>query len=221
MDANLRQFITDTYRKRAEHYDLTANLYYLFGYREWAYRRQAVDRLELKHGDTVVEIGCGTGINFGLYQKVIGSQGRIIGVDMTEAMLDQASRWILENGWKNVSLINSDAMSYHFPVQANGIITTYALSLIPEPMQVLENAVKSLSPGGALALLDLQIPSFWPGWLAALAVRLMKPFAVTDEWVTRKPWEPIQASTSTLLSDIVIKERYFGLTYILSGKKPF
>jgi ubiquinone/menaquinone biosynthesis C-methylase UbiE len=81
MYTDFNQYVRETYRKRAEYYDITANLYYLFGYREWAYRRQTIESLELRPGDTVIEIGCGTGINFPLYQKAIGPQGRIIGVD--------------------------------------------------------------------------------------------------------------------------------------------
>ena len=49
------------YQKRAENYDISANLYYLIGIREFAYRKMAVDALKLGRGDTVVEIGCGTG----------------------------------------------------------------------------------------------------------------------------------------------------------------
>ena len=56
--------IIQTYRKRAARYDFTANLYYLFGYREWKYRRLAVEALELQPGDNVLELGCGTGLNF-------------------------------------------------------------------------------------------------------------------------------------------------------------
>jgi len=53
--------VVDLYRRRARRYNLTANLYYLIGYREYAYRKRAVAALDLAPGDTVVEIGCGTG----------------------------------------------------------------------------------------------------------------------------------------------------------------
>lgn len=50
--------ISRVYRKRARHYDVTANFYYLLGFREFAYGRMAVDALGLQQGDCVVEIGC-------------------------------------------------------------------------------------------------------------------------------------------------------------------
>jgi demethylmenaquinone methyltransferase/2-methoxy-6-polyprenyl-1,4-benzoquinol methylase len=62
--------IVSLYRKRAKSYDFTANLYYLIGFREQVYRRKSVKALNLHAGDIVVEIVCGTGLNFPLLQKV-------------------------------------------------------------------------------------------------------------------------------------------------------
>lgn len=76
----------------------------------------AVEALHLQKGDTVVEIGCGTGLNFSLLQDRIGPQGRIIGVDMTDAMLDQARARIAKHDWDNVELIQCDAGDYEFPL---------------------------------------------------------------------------------------------------------
>jgi demethylmenaquinone methyltransferase/2-methoxy-6-polyprenyl-1,4-benzoquinol methylase len=219
MDAKLQQHIIRTYRKRAERYDFTANLYYLFGYREWAYRHSAVKALQLEPGDTVVEIACGTGLNFSLYQEAIGSQGKIIGVDLTDAMLDKARQRIDQHGWTNVTLVHSDALDYDFPSQVDGIISTYALSLIPGLEQVLQNGVNALAVGGRLALLELQIPDYWPSWMASIGVAVMKPFAVKQEWVARRPWETIKSTMNALLTGVITLERYLGLTYIIAGEK--
>jgi ubiquinone/menaquinone biosynthesis C-methylase UbiE len=59
-----KEEILQLYRKRASGYDITANLYYLVGFREQAYRKKAVKAFNLYEDDTVVEIGCGTGLNF-------------------------------------------------------------------------------------------------------------------------------------------------------------
>jgi ubiquinone/menaquinone biosynthesis C-methylase UbiE len=63
------------YRRRAGRYDLTANLYYPVGLREFAYRRKAVAALHLNRGGMVVEIGCGTGLNFGAVYLCAGKAG--------------------------------------------------------------------------------------------------------------------------------------------------
>jgi len=219
MEISQKEHIIRTYRKRAANYDFTANLYYLFGYREWAYRKMAIEALKLKPGDIVLELACGTGINFPLYQRYIGPKGSIIGVDFTDAMLEQAQKRVNNQGWKNVVLLQQDAATYLTPLPVNAIISTYALSIFPGPEQVLKNVFDRLLPGGRLALLELKIPSFWPVWLSTAAVGLMRPFALTDEWVNTRPWEVIQETIKQLFRNVEIVEYYFGLTYVISGER--
>jgi demethylmenaquinone methyltransferase/2-methoxy-6-polyprenyl-1,4-benzoquinol methylase len=219
MDNTLREFIVNTYRKRAANYDFTANLYYLFGYREWAYRKKAIKALALDPGDTVLELACGTGINFPQYQKYIGPTGRIIGVDITDAMLEQAQKRVAKNQWKNVTLIQHDASIYLPASKVDRVISTYALSIFPDTKKTLENIEKMLVPGGRLTLLELQIPPRWPVWFSSIAVDLMRPFAITDEWVDEKPWETIRKIMQELFFNIDEEEQYFGLSYIISGAK--
>ncbi len=63
------------YRERAKRYDWTPLHLYFARFRHWAYRKRAIQSLALKQGDTVVEFGCGTGLNFSPLQKQIGPQG--------------------------------------------------------------------------------------------------------------------------------------------------
>ena len=58
--------IQSVYKKRAKNYDYTTLLYNLVGFRINKYREDMVDALNLKQGDTVIELGCGTGLNFPL-----------------------------------------------------------------------------------------------------------------------------------------------------------
>jgi demethylmenaquinone methyltransferase/2-methoxy-6-polyprenyl-1,4-benzoquinol methylase len=89
------------YRKRARRYDRLALLYYFAAFRHWAYRKRAIQALALNPGDTVVDLGCGTGLNFSLLQKQVGRLGRIIGVDLTDAMLYEANARIAAHAWSN------------------------------------------------------------------------------------------------------------------------
>jgi ubiquinone/menaquinone biosynthesis C-methylase UbiE len=70
--------LENLYRQREGFYDLSADLYHLIGFREYECRKQAVEALNIKTGDSVVEIGCGTGLNFSLYQTLRG-QSRTFG----------------------------------------------------------------------------------------------------------------------------------------------
>ncbi len=205
------------YGKRAKRYDLTANLFYLIGFREWAFRQKAVAALRLEHGDSVVEIGCGTGINFSLLHKAVGPKGRLIGVDMTDAMLSQAKSRIAKHGWKNVELVHSDAAEFQFPPRLGGIISTFALTLVPEFDAVIEDGAHALAPGKRLVVADLKFPRNWAGRLAPLLMPMFRPFGATLDLADRHPWESIER----YLDDVRMEERMFGYVYIASGRAAF
>jgi ubiquinone/menaquinone biosynthesis C-methylase UbiE len=217
--SNLKRQLVSIYEARARHYDLTANLYYLIGYPEWQYRRRAVAALDVRTGDTVVELGCGTGLNFELLQGQIGPTGRLIGVDLTEAMLEEARRRVVERGWRNIELVQGDVLDYHFPANVNRVISTFALSLIPECDLVIQRAARALAPGGRLALLELQVPDNWPGWLINLAIALVRPFALTEEWLERRPWHTIRRAMRDNLANVEVETKYLGTTYVISGRR--
>ena len=191
--------LLDLYRRRAPRYDITANLYYLLGFREQAYRRKTVAALNLKPGDTVVEIGCGTGLNFSLIQDRIGPAGRLIGVDLTPEMLKQAKQRVAKRGWTNVDLIQSGASQYRFPSRTNAILSTFAITLVP---------------GGRLAILDFRVPA-WPDWLIRLFLRVTQPFGVTLDLGDRHPWKSVERHLSAVKGE----ELFFGVTYLAVGEK--
>ena len=218
INADLRERIVDIYRKRADNYDFTANLYYLIGYPEWKYRRLTIDRLNLEPGYTVLEIGCGTGLNFGLVEERIGPTGKLIGVDLTDAMLAQARARIEREGWQNVELIHQDAASYVFPSNLDGIYSTFALSLVPEAPEIIRKSAHSLKNEGHWSLLDFQIPGNWPEWLVEAMLFLIKPFTPTEDWMARKPWPAIQSAMADALRQPAKESYYLGITYLMSGK---
>jgi demethylmenaquinone methyltransferase/2-methoxy-6-polyprenyl-1,4-benzoquinol methylase len=212
-DFTTREEVREVYRRRARNYDITANLYYLIGFREQAFRRMAVKALGLAPGDTVVEIGCGTGLNFPLLQKEIGKDGRIIGVDISEAMLEQAKACIRRAGWSNVKLVCSDAASYQFPAGIDGILSTFALTLEPDYDVVIARGAQALKPGKRWVLMDLKLPSNWLRFFTPLLVFLVRPFAVSEEVGKRHPWESIERH----LTSTSFRPLYFGLAYLSVG----
>ena len=88
--------------------------------------------LGLRAGDSVIDIACGTGLNFPLIEEAIGPEGRIVGVDLTDAMLAQAQDRIKANGWRNISLVQADAADFGFPAGVDAILSTYALTQVPD-----------------------------------------------------------------------------------------
>jgi demethylmenaquinone methyltransferase/2-methoxy-6-polyprenyl-1,4-benzoquinol methylase len=208
--------ILELYRRRAGNYDLSANLYYLIGFREAKYRKMAVAALKLRPGDAVVELGCGTGLNFGYLADAVGGAGRIIGVDLTDAMLEKARQRIAKKGWRNVSVVQSDAAEYEFPPDPKGVISTFALTLVPEYEQVIGRVAQVLAPGGRLVVLDFKKPSQWPPCVFKFGVWITHPFGVSLDLAERKPW----TAMTKYFPDVSLQECYGGFVYIATGVKP-
>ena len=214
-----REHLIETYRKKARHYDLTSQFYPVPGYPQRAQRLRAVQALGLRPGDSVVEIACGTGLNFSLIERVIGPNGRIVGVDLTDAMLGQARQRIETNGWRNVSLVQADAAEFDFPTEVDAILSTYALSHVPDCGDVIAHGAAALSCGGHWVVLDLKAPDNVPRWLAQLGIAVGRRFGSIDEWARRRPWEAVHAAMQDELADLSWTELCFGTAFLAAGSR--
>jgi ubiquinone/menaquinone biosynthesis C-methylase UbiE len=214
-----RKHLIETYRKKAKHYDRTSRFFPVPGYPQRGQRLRAVQALGLRPGDTVVEIACGTGLNFSLIQQAIGPEGRIVGVDLTDAMLAQAQHRVEANGWSNVSLVQSDAAEFDFPTEVDAILSTYALTQVPGCADVIAHGAEALSRGGRWVVLDLKVPGQAPRPLAQLGIALARQFGSVDEWVARRPWEAIRAAMQESLTDPSWTELFFGSAFLAAGSR--
>jgi ubiquinone/menaquinone biosynthesis C-methylase UbiE len=212
-----REHLIETYRKKAKHYDVTSRLYPVPGYPQRTQRLRAVQALGLRAGDTVIDMACGTGLNFPLLERVIGPDGRIVGVDLTDAMLARAQDRIKTNGWSNISLVQADAANFDFPAEVDAILSTYALTQVPECAEVIARGAQALSGDGRWAVLDLKVPGNTPGWIAQLGTAIVRPFAAIDEWTTRRPWEAIRGAMQEELADFCWTELFFGTAFLAAG----
>jgi ubiquinone/menaquinone biosynthesis C-methylase UbiE len=211
--------LIETYRKKAKHYDITSRLYPAPGYPQREQRIRAVRALGLRPGDSVIDMACGTGLNFRLLEKVVGPSGRIVGVDLTDAMLARAEDRIAKNGWSNISLVQADAVGFDFPAEVSAILSTYALTQVPECAEVIAHGAKALAGGGRWVVLDLKVPGNTPGWLAQLGTASVRPFASIDDWMMRRPWEAIRVAMEEELTDPSWSELFLGTAFLASGSR--
>jgi ubiquinone/menaquinone biosynthesis C-methylase UbiE len=203
------------YRKRAKSYDFAVWTYRLIGLREKVYRQHTVDALSLQPGDTVVDLACGTGLNFQFLQPRITNKGKIIGVDLTDAMLEVAQSKSNSAGWNNIDFVQADIAEYEFPAGIAGIISTFAISLVPNFDEVIHRGAAALKLGGRMALLDIKTPKHWPTWMAKLTAAINRPFGVTLETTMRCPWESLQK----YLQEVSYREYFFTYLYLSVGQK--
>jgi demethylmenaquinone methyltransferase/2-methoxy-6-polyprenyl-1,4-benzoquinol methylase len=208
-----RQKIKAMYQSGAGYYDLTTIAFRLLGLRMKAYRLQAIKKLSLQRGDSVIELGCGTGLNFSFLMERIGPEGRLIGVDLSPGMLARARLKVEKSGWTNVELTQADIANYNFPQGLNGVFATGLFGYIPEYDRVIKAASRFLVPGGHIAILDGKQPENLPSWLFQIILKLGGQFGYTLAYFNVRPWE----SVDRYFKDTSFETRYGGMIYILSG----
>lgn len=206
-----------TYRRKAKHYDLTSRLAPVPGYPQRSQRLLAVQALALHAGDLVVDVACGTGLNFALIEQRIGPEGRLVGVDLTDAMLAQARARVETEGWGNVRLVQGDAAAFIFPADVDAILSTYALTQVPACGRVIAHGAAALRAGGRWSVLDLKVPDGTPPWMLRFGVAVVPTSAHLDAWVARRPWETIRAAIQDGLDDPSWTQLAFGTAFLAVG----
>ena len=107
-------------------------------------------------GATVVDIGCGAGMDLLLVADAVGPDGRAIGVDMTEAMAERARTGATSLGLANVEVRLGDAMA--LPVDSDSVdvvISNGVLHLTPDKEQAFGEVFRVLKPGGQFLYGDI------------------------------------------------------------------
>lgn len=142
--------ITGQYDRVARFYKVFEPLYLIFP----VARRRAVAALGLRPGDTVLEVGAGTGRNFPYLVEAVGPSGKVIGVDASEGMLREARRLVERRGWSNVSLLQQDAAQLQIDQEVDAVLFSLSYSAMPEPQRALASAWERLRSGARLAVMD-------------------------------------------------------------------
>jgi SAM-dependent methyltransferase len=117
----------------------------------------------LEPGERVVDVGSGGGIDSLIAAKMVGPSGRVIGVDMTPAMLDKASTSAATAGLKNVEF--REGFGEALPVEdgwADVVISNGVLNLMPDKDAALREMARVLKPGGRLQIGDILVQKAVP-----------------------------------------------------------
>ena len=158
-------------------------------------RAKAVECLDLWEGDTVLEVGCGTGRNLAHLVRAVGASGRVYGVDCTEGMLARARTLSRSKGWQNVVLLDQDAQELQLPEHVHAVLFSLSYSVIPDPRKALDRAWRHLRPGGRVVILDSPIPrgAFWR--VARPYLSLLSRATVLGD-PDSAPWQDLRKFTS-------------------------
>lgn len=165
---NLAERLQAFYSPQAEHYDA-------FRERLLHGRAELIERLSPGPGDSLVELGAGTGRNLGFLGERLGSLARVELVDLCPALLEQARKRTA--GLPNVRVIEGDAETYQPDGAVDCVYFSYSLTMIPNWEGALGNALAMLKPGGRLGVVDFYISQPTPA-----------PGLTRHGWVSRRFW---------------------------------
>ena len=125
------------------------------------FRIICIDRVGIKEGDTVLDLGCGTGLNQPHLASRIGPTGKIIGVDASQNMLSYAIDRAAQHGYTDqLKLIHGDLRNLSALVdeRVDAVIATLIFSVVPDWREVFNASFKLLKPGGRYGAMD----NYWP-----------------------------------------------------------
>jgi len=141
------------YNKIAKVYDLLSE------HSEQPMREVGLKMLAAKHGETVLEVGFGTGHCLVELARAVGPSGRVFGIDLSERMVEEAETLVKNEQLQDrIELHCGDAAHLPFePDSINGIFTSFTLELFdtPELPEVLAEWRRVLRPGGRLAVVAI------------------------------------------------------------------
>jgi SAM-dependent methyltransferase len=192
------------------------------GYDAWtaawqAYRQRAVETLAPAAGSVVLDVGCGTGLNFAGLEQAIGPRGRLIGIDLSPDMLARAYERVQSHGWQNVTLLQAAGQDVALPVEADAALFSAVHDILRAPV-ALANVLSHYRSGGRVVAAG---PKWVPWWRpASLALNscawLINRNCVTTFEGFDAPWSHLDR----LLPDLAVEEVFFGAGFIAMGTRP-
>lgn len=193
------------YRRRAARYD-----------RELAafepVREEAVRQLELRPGQTVLDVGCGTGLSFALLHAGIAPRGRIVGIEPSPEMLALARERVAQQGWQHVELLQASAADAPLQGRADAAFFHFTHDVLRDE-QALDHVLGHLKPGARVVATGLQWapPWFWPANAFVMAAAL---YSVSRLEGLGRPWDKL----GRRLAEMEVQPQWLGAVYIARGR---
>jgi len=196
---------SEAYRGHAGRYDQRTRTF-----QHW--REQLVAQLPVGPGDTVLDVGCGTGLCMPGLQQKVGATGRIIGIDASHEMLTLAADRVTGNGWRNVDLITGAVDEATIVGTADAALFCAVHDVMQSPA-AMANVFEHLRPGAAVAAIGGKWPASWLWPLRAWVADLHAPF-IADFTGFDRPWRLL----ADHVPDLKVRQLAAGTGYLAYGR---
>jgi len=176
-------------------------------------RRRAIACLNLQPGDTVLDLGCGTGLSFEALQALVGPRGHILAVEQSPDMAQLAHERITQHGWRNVTLMQTSVQTMPLHKKAADAALFHFTHDILTNASALEQALRQLKPRARIVAAGLQWSTPWD-WATNTLVLAAAMYSVTNldaldvPWKLLMPWcDDIERAPSPMRGTYIIHTR--------------
>ena len=175
------------------------------------YRRRAVDGLQLRAGQSALDVACGTGANFELLMERVGPSGHVVGVDLSQEMLEIAAQRVAECAWDNIQLVSGAVEDSAL----GGPFDAALFSLTHDVLQsdsALSNVASHLTPDARVASFGVKAAPSWLLPVNAVIRSISRRYITTFDGFD-EPWRKL----ARIAPDLAVEKVAFGGGYIASG----
>src|SRR5690606_18224255 len=117
----------------------------------------------INEGDTVLDLGSGAGNDVFVARSYVGDSGKVIGLDMTEAMIDKARENNSKLGFENVEFVLGEIESMPLENETvNVVLSNCVLNLVPDKKKSFEEIYRVIKPGGHFSISDIVLSGELP-----------------------------------------------------------
>ena len=178
------------------------------------YRHAVVGALPLRHGQVVLDVGCGTGLCCGLLREKVGPEGQVVGIEESPEMAAVAREHIACEGWDNVTVVQAPAEDAEIGLIADAALFCAVHDILQSP-DALRNVLTTLRPGAWVAAGGGKWAAPMMVALNSMVGMLHAPY-VRDFGGFDRPWRHLER----LVEDVRIEEMAFGSGYVMTGRTP-
>ncbi|MEK6280398.1 MAG: methyltransferase domain-containing protein [Acidobacteriota bacterium] len=176
-------------------------------------RQRAVELLNLKPGDRVLDVGCGPGGSFPFLVRAVGPTGQVVGVEISPDHSELARRRIAKNGWKNIEVAEAAAQDVPLTGTFDGLVM-FAAADVYASEEALENILPHLKDGARVTAFGAKLSSHGFGGIFNPFLKLL--FNLSFSTTPRPDYEPWRM-LAKYVDGLDVEEYFFGLMFLASG----